>query len=274
MKAAAAGSGIDHAELLAGLLAPAEQERLVALFTLEWLAYVCLWKKERRVLLDRASREILCRAACAWAGILLSEHDVHEHARELGTASGNRRARRRRSRAENWLAGIIKRIRIGDLRPPAGSAAQVLACHADVNGKLLPAATAAGLLFNLLHFMVTVADMIPLVALALHEQPRFREVIRREGPERARQFVRGMREKTGSAAARMNLQDGTLESVRQELLVTSAALLASVMDYGVSRYDFRRVLEFAGPGLVLWEVTPIAGSPDPETPQEGQLRSE
>lgn len=274
MKSAAAGSGINHAKLPARLLAPAKRERLLALFILEWLAYVSLWQKERRVLLDKASREILCRAACAWAGILVSEHHVHKHARQLGAARGNRRARRRRARAERWLAGIVKRIRSSDLHPPAGSAAHVIAWQVDTNGGLLPVATATKLLFDLLHSIVTVADSIPQLALALHEQPRVREAIRREGPERARQFVQDMHAKADSVTDRNNRQGGALQSIRRELLVSSADLLANVMSYEVSRYDLRRVLELAGPGLVLWEVTPIAGSPDPETPQEGQLRPE
>lgn len=285
--ASSARSGLDRTVLFTQLLVPAERERLVTLFKLEWLAYVGIWKRERRVLLDKAAREILCRAACAWAGILLSEHEVYERSRELGAVGGNRRARRRRARAERWLAGTIKRVRSGKLRPPAGSAAHVIAWQPSADGELLSAGVATELLHELLSFIVTGADAIPVIALALHEQPRARAAVRRNSTDRARQFVERLRANTAYAARFTSWLDvraqpgrhewriaarGPGQALALELLESGAELLASVMEYEVSRYDLRRVLEFAGPGLVLWEVTPVAEPPDLETPQEGQLR--
>jgi fatty-acid peroxygenase len=164
-----------------------------------WRAAALRWQNRARIVLFDEVELILCRAACAWAGVPLIESEIKRRTRDLGAlidgAGGvgprYRDGRRARRRAEAWLGDAIERQRAsGDA--PAGSALEVLAAHRDLDGALLDPRIAAVELLNLLRPTVAIARFITFAALALHESPACRYALA-DDPELAELFVQEVR---------------------------------------------------------------------------------
>jgi fatty-acid peroxygenase len=81
------------------------------------------------------------------------------------------RARLARRRANAWACRMIQQVRVGERRPPTGSAAQVMAFARDGKGELLPTRTAAVELLNVLRPTVAVAYFVTFAALELEANP-------------------------------------------------------------------------------------------------------
>jgi fatty-acid peroxygenase len=136
------------------------------------------------VLFDEAE-ELLCRAACEWAGAPLAETEVTRRTHEMTAmidapaALGLRywRGRRARQRAEGWARDLVERVRAGGLDTPEGSALRVIATHRGLDGALLDTQIAAVELLNIIRPTVAVARFITFAALALHEHPECRKRI-------------------------------------------------------------------------------------------------
>lgn len=162
--------------------------RIAALMELAgawWQEYADQWALMEQVVLYDELPGLLTRAVCAWAGVPLPAGDAGRRTRELtalfdaaGTV-GPRHwwARLARNRADRWIAGVIARVRAGELKPPEDSAAHVIAWHRELDGRLLPPRTAAVELLNVLRPTVAVAVYIVFVAHALHEHRECRERI-------------------------------------------------------------------------------------------------
>lgn len=172
--------------MLMSLMSPASIRRIVELMTAGWEARIARWEDGRSVVLLHEAQEILCQAACAWAGVPLAEGEVPRRARELaamveGAGAVGPRAIRGlllRSRAERWIRDVILRVRAGELDPTEGSALQVLAWHRDPDGELLDPDVATVEMINLLRPTVSVAWYITFAAVALHRHPESRLRIR------------------------------------------------------------------------------------------------
>lgn len=74
-----------------------------------------------------------------------------------------------RKRSEEWIRGIISKIRSGKLSPAKGTAADIIAWHPDQNQKLLSRQIAAVELINIIRPMVAIATYITFGVLAMHE---------------------------------------------------------------------------------------------------------
>jgi fatty-acid peroxygenase len=90
------------------------------------------------VLFDEA-RDVLCQAACWWAGLPPSDRLPAGMARDLVAmvdgfaAAGPRhwRARQARRRCEAQMCELVRRVRQGQTMAPAGSALDVVSTHRD-----------------------------------------------------------------------------------------------------------------------------------------------
>lgn len=111
--------------------------------------------------------------------MLLPESEVDTRPRDIAAlfdhagSSGLRhlRLRRARKRTDRWIAGLVERIRGGEIRPPEQSAAHVIAWHQDLDGKLLAPHFAAVELTNVVRPTVAASVYIVFAAHALHAQP-------------------------------------------------------------------------------------------------------
>jgi fatty-acid peroxygenase len=69
--------------MLMSLFGPTERQRLVALAAAGWRARFAQWPQASSVNLHEAAQEVLCEAACRWAGIPLGPGDAARRTAEF-----------------------------------------------------------------------------------------------------------------------------------------------------------------------------------------------
>jgi fatty-acid peroxygenase len=153
------------------------------------------------VVLHDAVARVLCRAVCRWSGVPLADLEVSTRTDDLlamidaPAAMGARylRGRNARRRCDAWAAELIRRARAGSLHAAEGSALQVIASHRDEAGSLLAEQVAAVELVNVLRPTVAINRFIVFAALALHEHPEQRDVLRGGSGDALAEFVHEVR---------------------------------------------------------------------------------
>jgi fatty-acid peroxygenase len=168
--------------MLMSLMGPLERQRLVGLAAAEWRARFARWPGQAKVVVQNAAEEVLCRAACHWAGIPISAEEAVQRTKEFSkmvAAAGsagpkNWRAQLVRSRTEHWARALIDAVRAGQIEPPFDSALNVIARHRDADGTLISRKDAAVELINMLRPTLAVSRYIVFALLALHEHPHCR----------------------------------------------------------------------------------------------------
>lgn len=146
-------------------------------------ARAATWPGRERVVLHPEFREILSRAICDWAGVPADDREAARLAHESGAmidhapniSPANWRARLLRRRSERFLRGVFERIRAGEIDPPDGSGARVIATHRDTEGRLLDPEVCAVEMLNLIRPTVAVARFMAFALRFLHGRPQDRE---------------------------------------------------------------------------------------------------
>ncbi|RYM06385.1 cytochrome P450 [Sporolactobacillus sp. THM7-7] len=188
-------------QLFLSLMTPEKLQKIVALARSEWSDALKEWKTMDQVILFDELKKMLCRIACAWAGVPLKGTDVGKTADDLSEMVGgfgaigprHWRGRAARTRSERWIEGVIDRIRKGELNPPKGTAAYEMAWHRELNGKRLEPKIAAVELLNILRPIVAIATYIVFGAHALYEHPEYLEKLRSGEGQDVEQFVQEVR---------------------------------------------------------------------------------
>jgi fatty-acid peroxygenase len=188
-------------QMLMSLMTPPSVRQLVHAMVDEWRRRVATWRMRPHVVLHEEACEILCRAACDWAGVPVGERDVPRRAREFrdmidGAGSigpRNWHAMILRRGTERWMQSIVRDIRAGKLNVAAGTAAHTIAWHRDRSGDQLRVKTAAVELINILRPTVAVARFITFAALALFAYPESRARLVEDGDEALSMFVEEVR---------------------------------------------------------------------------------
>ncbi|SCF05400.1 fatty-acid peroxygenase [Micromonospora coriariae] len=177
-------------ELFVGLLMNGGIDGLVERVGAAWQAGTRDWSTGGPVVLfDEVSR-VLTRAVCDWTGIPLAPAEVPALAADLvamvdGFATAGPRhwrARRARTRRENWLATLIEQVRRGETKATAGSAVAAVAEHRDADGPPLDACAAAVELLNIIRPTVAVSWFVAFAGHALHRWPAHRDRLRADEP--------------------------------------------------------------------------------------------
>lgn len=132
-------------QMFMSLMTPANIEQLAEVMDDQWRAHIGKWESMGEIVLFHFVEEILCRAACEWAGVPLTEAETRQRTREFEAmiegagAAGPRnwRGQLLRARTERWSRGIIEKVRTHELEVAESSAAHVIAWHRDPDGELL-----------------------------------------------------------------------------------------------------------------------------------------
>jgi fatty-acid peroxygenase len=169
-------------ELLLSILDGDSRAQLVRLAEREWSASFARWPGMRQVVLQHAAEAVLCRAACAWAGVPLGAAESAQRTADFaamidGAGSAgprNLKAQLLRSRTERWARQLVDRAHAGEAGTP-DSPLQALARARDLQGRPIKRDDAAAELINLLRPTVAVARFITFGALAMHDHPEWRE---------------------------------------------------------------------------------------------------
>jgi fatty-acid peroxygenase len=188
-------------EMFMSMMTPGSLHQLQGLMIRYWQQYATKWTQMPQVRLFTEAQEILCRTACAWAGVPLAEGEVRQRARDFTAmvdafgAIGPRhwRGRRARSRTEKWVMRLIKKVRRQQLVPQPGSPLAIVAWHQEPDGKLLDRHLAAVELINVLRPIVAISWYITFAALALHQYPDYKARIAAGEPDFTELFVQEVR---------------------------------------------------------------------------------
>ncbi|UOQ74489.1 cytochrome P450 [Hymenobacter cellulosilyticus] len=183
------------------LMTPQSRQTLMQQLAREWQAAAEHWTGQQQIVLFNEVLEVLCRAACAWANVPLPEKDARHRAQDFwamvdafgGAGPRHWRGKRARTRTEDWIEGVIKKIRKGKLHVAADSPAHVMAGLRDADGDLLSARMAAIELINVVRPIVAIATYITFAAVALHEYPAYKGLLRTASDDYTEYFVQEVR---------------------------------------------------------------------------------
>lgn len=192
--------GFDDAEhrvrkgLFTAALAPERVDGLLAEAAAGWNSALDRWSRATTVVLFDEAVEVLGGAVLRWSGVseALGADPAADGRRSADLArivdgfgsAGPRylRARRARRRCEGWAAQAVRAARS---HGAGSSALQDIATHRDGAGELLPEPLAAVELLNVLRPTVAVAWLVTQAAVALHDDPGWRDLVRLAPDERA-----------------------------------------------------------------------------------------
>ncbi len=177
--------GEDHRyrkEMFMSLMTPQSIRMFMDTLSRKWENCISRWEMTERVVLFDEVQELLCRAACDWTGVPLTDDEAGEKAKDLWAmvdafgAIGPRhwRGRRARKRTGQWIGEFIKKVRWGELEIAKDAPAYIIARHRQRNERLLPGTVAAVELINLIRPIVAISTYIVFSALALHRYPEYR----------------------------------------------------------------------------------------------------
>lgn len=177
------------------------QTKLANLVQQALLASVKEWEDAGRVTVFHEAKNVLCRAACQWAGVPLEDSEIGPRAEDFSAmidgfgAIGPRylKGKIARDRTENWIGRIIDDVRSGKLRSEPDSGLSVMAMLKDTNEIPVDAGMAAKELINLIRPIVAIATYIAFTALALHEHPEWKEKLMSEDEKAAEIFIQEVR---------------------------------------------------------------------------------
>ncbi|MFT8315401.1 MAG: cytochrome P450 [Clostridium sp.] len=191
-----------HRKLLfMSLMTPAHQKHLAKLTMEKLQASIDNWKSAGEIVLFDEAKNILCWAACHWAGVPLPESAVKDRAEDFSAmvdafgAVGPRhwKGRRARSRAEEWISSVIEDVRAGKLKAEEGSALYAIAFHRELHGGQLDTQMAAVELINILRPIVAISTFITFTALALHKHSEYKDKLLTGHSNNLEMFVQEVR---------------------------------------------------------------------------------
>jgi fatty-acid peroxygenase len=182
------------------LMTPDKLWNLKELLANYWMMYIRRWEKMDEVVLFKDTQQILCRAACAWAGVPLDEQEVEDRANDFAAmvdafgAIGPRhwRGKPARKRTEEWIKSIINRVDTKEITPAEGTALHVITSHRENNDLMNDHITAVELI-NVIRPIVAISYFITFSALAMHNYPACVQKLKKEEPGYIQNFVQEVR---------------------------------------------------------------------------------
>jgi fatty-acid peroxygenase len=163
------------------LMTPDSIAELIRITGRHWDKALAHWPERGQVELFSEAKHVLCRAACAWAGVPLANFEVAARTRDLaamvdafgGVGWRNWRGRWARARSELWMRSMIERVRGRTFTAQPDSALALWTWHRDAQGNLLPSKVAAVELLNVLRPIVAVSNYVAFAGAALIKHPEY-----------------------------------------------------------------------------------------------------
>lgn len=177
------------------------QNQLSKLLMDKWKSSVSKWKDEEEIVLFDEAKYILCWTACNWAGVPLLESEVKERAEDFsamvdglgGIGPRYWKGKIARSRAEEWIGGVIEDVRSGKLNVEESSPLYAMAFHRELDGSQMDTQIAAVELINIIRPIVAISTFITFSALALHDHPECKEKLLSGNDKYFEMFVQEVR---------------------------------------------------------------------------------
>lgn len=155
------------------------------------------WSKKDEIVLYEEVKELLCKVACTWAGVLVEEEEINWLTRELSEmfegagAIGptHWKGRNAQNQVEKWMMELVEKIRDGKLIPPEETALYKYTWHKDLDGNLLDTSIVVVEMLNVYRPIVAIAVYINFVALALIQHPDEIDKLRNSDEKYAYMFI-------------------------------------------------------------------------------------
>ncbi len=167
----------------------------------QWTSVIPKWEKSKKVILLDEAKEVLYRIASEWAGVPVKEKEVKKRADDMfdlvdsigGVGPRYQRGRWARRASDKWMADIIRQVREGKLNAEPGTALAIIANHRDLNGELLEPEVAAVELINIIRPVVANCYLVVFSALAMHDYPEVRKLLKSKNEVYNKMFVQEVR---------------------------------------------------------------------------------
>jgi len=188
-------------EKFMSIMSKGNLERLTDITKQQWEHAIEKWTAMDQVIFYEEVQKLLCRTACEWAGVTVSDRKIDELANDLEamfespTAVGpdHWKGRNARNRVERWVAEMIQDVRAGKIQPAENTALHAFAFHQDLDGNLLDAETAAVEVINILRPIVAIAIFVNFALLAVHHYPEEKKKLQSSDDQYAMMFVQEVR---------------------------------------------------------------------------------
>ncbi len=188
-------------QLFLSFMNQSEYQKLSSLVKEQWENYSNLWTRKDQIVLFDEVNEILCRAACNFAGITLDESEVKSRAKDFSdmidsfgkVGSDHRKGRKARTRTEEWITNMIEEVRLGQRVVPMDTPLHAMATFQSLEGSQMDQQMAAIELINFIRPIVAISTYITFAALSLHNYPRCKEQLMKGEPAYADWFVQEVR---------------------------------------------------------------------------------
>jgi fatty-acid peroxygenase len=182
------GEGHLHRKAMFMRLLSTEHARRIGAVTDDlWRAAVDRWQTAESVVVFDEAVRVIGVGICRWAGLPLAPEDASRRVRDLerivdgfgSVGAPHLEARLARRRSEHWVKAVVAEVRAGRRTPPPGSALDVVSSWRDLDGSPLDDRTAAVELLNIVRPSVATAWFVAFSALALHENPQWKDRLAR-----------------------------------------------------------------------------------------------
>lgn len=164
-----------------------------------WGTYFKGDDESETVELYEVAKRVFMQTACRWIGIPLGQEETEQRTREVAELFETPEAfglwnRQRSSKVvEEWLAGLVEKIRRGQFIQDRSKALWMFSWHRDEDGEYLPPHEVAREILGLLRPMTAMSVWVTLMGLALHEFPEKKEALKRADEERYGWFIQEVR---------------------------------------------------------------------------------
>ena len=182
-------------------MTPENLEQIATLFEQHWKNYVQRWQNEDQINLFEQTEEIIFRAACEWMGIPFEAGKVTERTRHIaamidgagGVALRYFQGKKGRKDSEEWIIGLIDKVKSGQLKPESESIFMQMINFKDLNGQTLDDKVLAVEILNLIRPTVAIARYIVFSAHALHLNQQYQQKLKNGNDEMETWFVQEVR---------------------------------------------------------------------------------
>jgi fatty-acid peroxygenase len=192
---------IHRKHLFMSLMTPLHQNQLAKLTMDQLENSIKIWKNKNQIVLFDEVKIILCKVACQWAGVSLTESEIKDISQDFSSmvdsfgSIGPRhwKGKRARTKSEKWIKNIIEDVRSGKIKAEEGTALHSMVFYRDLNGNHLDSHMAGVELINVLRPIVAISTFITFLALALHEYPEYKENLLTGDSKNLEAFVQEVR---------------------------------------------------------------------------------
>ena len=174
------GESHEHRKgMFMSLMSPDNLNRLKKILNEQWEDAARKWEKKDQVIFYEEVQQILCLAACRWAGVPVPEEGIEQLTNDLGAmyespaalGPNHWKGRKARNRVEKWVQELVGQVRDGQINPSEQTALHTFAWQRDLDGELLDPEIVSVEVINILRPIVAISIFVNFTMLALHHYP-------------------------------------------------------------------------------------------------------